>query len=176
MEESKLLDVYVKVRQHQKKITLGGSLPSVGLGARYGVSRFDIRDEFKWNGGVYLALKIPISSWGRTSLALKRSQIEIDKAEAIQKNLTEKLTLKLRKDYLELTSAWDAIQIAREQKEYEEYLYEQVRLNCENGYSTVADLLKSYSDLAKAEESYSTAVSDYVTALHAYIDCNGNEE
>ena len=51
----------------------------------------------------------------------------------------------MRKDYLELTSAWDAIQIARERKEYEEYLYEQVRLNCENGYSTVADLLKSYS-------------------------------
>ena len=172
MDESKLLDVYVKVRQHQKKITLGGSLPSVGLGARYGVSRFDIRDEFKWNGGVYLALKIPISSWGRTSLALQRSQIEIDKAEATQRDLTEKLTLKMRKDYLELTSAWDAIQIAREQKEYEEYLHEQARLNCENGYSTVADLLKSYSDLTKAEESYSTAVSDYITALHAYLEQN----
>ena len=78
----------------------------------------------------------------------------------------------MRKDYLELTSAWDAIQIAREQKEYEEYLHEQARLNCENGYSTVADLLKSYSDLTKAEESYSTAVSDYITALHAYLEQN----
>lgn len=176
MNESRLLDIYVKTRQHQKKITLGGSLPSVGLGARYGVSRFDIRDEFKWNGGVYLALKIPISSWGRTSLALKRNQIEIDKAEATQRDLTEKLTLKLRKDYLELTSAWDAMQIAKEQKDYEEYLHEQARLSCENGYSTVADLLKSYSDLAKAEESYSTAVSDYITALHAYLECTGSEE
>ena len=62
------------------------------------------------------------------------------------------------------------MQIAKEQKDYEEYLHEQVRLNCESGYSTVADLLKSYSDLAKAEESYSTAVSDYITALHAYLD------
>ena len=170
MGENKLLDLYVKVRQHQKKITLGGSLPSLGLGARYGLSRFDKRDNFKWNGGVYLTLRIPISSWGRTSLALQRNQIEIEKAEATQRDLREKLTLKMRKDYLELTSAWDAIQIARERKEYEEYLYEQVRLNCENGYSTVADLLKSYSELAKADESYSMAVSDYITALHAYLD------
>ena len=81
MGENTLLDLYVKVRQHQKKITLGCSLPSLGLGARYGLSRFDKRDNFKWNGGVYLTLRIPISSWGRTSLALQRNQIEIEKAD-----------------------------------------------------------------------------------------------
>ena len=78
------------------------------------------------------------------------------------------LLLRQRKFYLELTSAWDALTLARSQREYGQYLYDQAQVSFKSGYSTTTDLLQAYGNLTEQVERETVAIGDYLTALQVY--------
>ena len=168
LTETKLLELQVKAKKFDKKLTLGSTLPQIGLGVSYGYTRLFSPRPGRWNGMVFAAVSIPLTDWAKNSYKMQRQQTEIEKAEYDRDHLGEMLVLQQRKFFLELTSAWDALTLARSQKEYALYQYEQAKVQFEAGYTTTADLLQAYSGLSEATETESTALSDYLTALQVY--------
>ena len=168
VEEHQLLDLQVEAKQYQKKLTLGSTLPQVGIGFGYGYTRLSEVNPGRWNGAAFVAVQIPLSDWAKNSYAMKRQQTEIDKAVNDRNHLGDMLVLQQRKLYLELTSAWDALQLAISQQEYVEYLYQQAQLSYDSGYSTITDLLQAYTEVAQKQEGYCNALSDYITCLENY--------
>lgn len=168
MEERRLLDLQVEAARYEKKLTLGSTLPQIGLGFSYGYNRFMNTNPGNWNGTAFVIAQIPISDWAKNSYKMKQQQVAVEKALDERDHLSEMLILQQRKFYLELTSAWDALELARSQAEYSEYLYNQAKVNFDAGYITVAELLQVYSTLAEAQEAQMDALSDYLTALQVY--------
>jgi len=168
LEETRLLGLQVEAKKYEKKLTLGSTLPQLGLGFTYGYTRLSEFNNGRFNGSAFAVLQIPITDWAKNSYKMKRQQAEIEKAENDRDHLHEMLVLQQRKLYLELTSAWDALELAKSQKEYSDYLYQQAMLNHEAGYTTVTDLLQAYSNVASVSENYANAYSDYITALQVY--------
>ena len=168
LTETRLLDLQVKAAQFEKKIALGSTLPQIGLGVRYGFNRFFDTRPGRWNGLVFAAFSIPLTDWAANSYKMKRRQYDIEKAQYDREHLSEMLLLRQRKFYLELTSAWDALTLARSQREYGRYLYDQARVSYESGCSTTTDLLQAYGNLAEQVERETVALGDYLTALQVY--------
>jgi len=167
-QEHKLLDMQVMAKKYDKRLTLGAALPQLGVGATYGGSMYSTKRGWQDNAIVFVALRIPISDWAKTSFKMKQDQAAIDKAVNDRDHLNDMLVLQQRKFYLELTSAWDALELARSQKEYSQYLYDQALVSYESGYSTLTDLLQVYSNLSTMQENYCSAVGDYLSALQVY--------
>lgn len=168
MEESKLLELQIKAKEYEKKLTLGSVLPQVGVGFNYGWSEMNGLNSGRWNGAVFAAFQIPLTDWAKSSMKMQQDQLAIEKATNDRNHLMEMLVLQQRHFYLELTSAWDRLELAKEQKEYNEYMYEQAIHNYEAGFCTMTDLLQAYSNLAEADENYCNALSDYLVALQIY--------
>lgn len=167
-QEHRLLDVQVQAKKYDRKLTLGSALPMVGVGATYGTSLLSVKKGWQTNGIVFVALRVPITDWAKTSFKLRQQQVAIEKAENDRDHLQEMLVLQQRKFFLELTSAWDELQLARNQREYSQYLYDQAKISYEAGYSTITDLLQVYANLSKVQENYCSAVSAYLEALQVY--------
>ncbi len=168
LTETRLLDLQVQAKKFEKKLTLGSTLPQIGIGVNYGYTRIFTTNNGRWNGMVFAAFTVPLTDWAKNSYKLQRQQTEIDKAEYDRDHLGEMLVLQQRKFFLELTSAWDALALARKQKEYGAYQYEQARVQYEAGYTTTTELLQAYSYLAERVDAEADALSDYLTALQVY--------
>lgn len=168
LTETKLLDLQVKAKKFDKTLTLGSTLPQIGLGVSYGYTRLFSPRPGRWNGMVFASVSIPLTDWARNSYKMQRQQTEIDKAQYDRDHLGQMLVLQQRKFFLELTSAWDALTLSRSQKEYVLYQYEQAKVQYEAGYITASDLLQAYSSLSEATEAESNALSDYLAALQVY--------
>ncbi len=167
-QEHRLLEMQVQAKKYDKLLTMGAALPQIGIGATYGGSMYSTRRGWQDNATVFIALRIPITDWAKTSFKLRQNQVAIDKAVYERDHLNDMLVLQQRKFYLELTSAWDELELARSQKEYAEYLYEQALVSFDAGFTTVTDLLQVYSNLATNQENYCNAIADYLSALQVY--------
>ena len=174
LEESRLLSMRVDALETSRRITLGGALPQVGIGASYGYNHI-VDHDGRWNGSVYAGVSVPITGWGRTAQKLKRNQASIDKAIIDRDHYQDMLVLLLRKYYMELESAWDAMNLAKSQLDRSEYLYEQAQVSYDAGYSTIAELLQVYANLFEAEDKWSESVGDYMEALQAYVGRTSEE-
>lgn len=168
LDETQLLDLQIEAKKFEKKLTIGSSLPQIGIGLTYGYTRLSEINPGRWNGTVFAAVQIPLSDWVRNTYKLQQQQADLEKAVNDRDHLGRMLVLQQRKLFFDLTSAWDDMQLAKTQAEYHQYLYDQARLNYETGYSTVTDMLMAYGDLAEAQENYCTSVGSYLTALQAY--------
>ena len=168
LAETRLLDIQVKAKRFEKKLTMGSTLPQIGLGVNYGFNRFFQNTPGRWNGMVFVAFSIPLTDWAANSYKMQRQQYDIDKAEYDKEHYHEMLLLRQRKFYLELTSAWDALTLARSQREYGQYLYDQAQVSFKSGYSTTTDLLQAYGNLTEQVERETVALGDYLTALQVY--------
>lgn len=168
LEETHLLDLQIEAKKFEKKLTIGSSLPQIGIGLTYGYTRLSEINPGKWNGTIFAAVQIPISDWAKNSYKLQQQQADLEKAVNDREHLGQMLILQQRKLYFDLTSAWDDMQLAKAQTEYYRHLYDQACLNYESGYTTVTDMLKAYGDLAEAQENYCTSAGNYLTALQSY--------
>lgn len=168
MEESRLLELQIKAKQYEKKLTLGGVLPQVGVGFTYGYTEMNGLNSGRWNGSMFAAFQVPLTDWAKSSMKMQQDQVAIEKATNDRNHMVEMLILQQRQFYLELTSAWDRLELARSQKDYNLYMYDQAMLNYEAGYNTMTDVLQAYSNLAEVNENYCNALSDYLLALQIY--------
>lgn len=167
-EESQLLELQIEAKRFEKKLTVGETLPQVGLGVIYGYTRLSEHNPGRLNGSVFAMVQIPISDWAKNSFKMQRQQVDIDKAILDRDYLHKMLVLQQRKLYFDLTSAWDALELARTQQDYNQCLYNQAKVNFEAGYTTVTDMLQAYSTLSESSENYSSALSAYLAALQIY--------
>ena len=163
--ETELLDAMVEAKRLEKKLALGEYLPSAGIGISYGYSNF-MNSNFNAIG--LATISIPISSWGKGSMKLKRLNNEIQKAVNEKEYLTSQLLLQARQLWLNMNVAWEQMKVAEENLEFaQKSVYNQMsRFNA--GLVPISDVLMNQTALFEATENLITKQIEYSKALTAY--------
>ena len=79
LPEEELLDMQVRAKELERRMTIGEALPSVMLGATYGYSHLNNRSQM--NGVAGVMVNIPITDWGKTARKMQRQQAGIEMAK-----------------------------------------------------------------------------------------------
>ena len=166
MEESKLLDLQVKAKKLEKKMSVGECLPQIAVGATAGYS--DFYDKMKFNSIAFATLQIPLSDWGKTSRKAKRLETEIQKAENEREYLNTQLRLLIDKQWMELDAAYDQWQLSGQSLESSRKLYDYAVSDYAAGLIPLQDLLQAESQYRKASSEHTDALIEYRNAIVAY--------
>ncbi|MCD8312864.1 MAG: TolC family protein [Bacteroidales bacterium] len=172
-EESRLLDLQVKSKEYEKRMTRGEVLPQLGVGAAYGYGNLVLHSE--WNGAVFGTLQIPISDWGKYSKKIKRQDYELQKAQNERDYLNDRLLLQVRQLWLNVTVAWDKAQIAEEGVEMARTSVDQLTSSYRAGLIPLSDLLKAQTDLQQNADALVDARIAYRNALTSYLNLTSGE-
>lgn len=165
LDENRLLDMSVEAKRLEKRLALGEALPSVGIGASYGYNRL-INSNF--NGAVYAMVQIPLSDWGKVSRKVQRQDYQLRKAQNERDYLSAQLTLQIRQLWLNLTTAWDQLQLAEEAEETARQTVARLSAHYSAGLIPLSELLQAQSSLRESAESRLAAQIVYTQSLTAY--------
>ncbi|MCI2081710.1 MAG: TolC family protein [Bacteroidales bacterium] len=166
MDENRLLELSVDAKKLEKRIALGESLPQVGLGASYGYGHL-IGDP-RTNGVVFATVKIPITDWAKTYNKVRRYGYEVQKAVNEKEYLDNQLILQVRQLWVNLTCAWDQLQVAKESVSVAEQTVRQLSTRYEAGLVPVSDLLEAQTELRSAQNKLTDEEIAYCLALTKY--------
>ena len=108
--ESHLLDLSLKAEDLKKKMTLGEALPSLMVGGS--TSYHTIFENSKPNAMVFAVLQVPITDWHKTSIRLKKHDLNTEMAENTRRDLTEKMQLQTNQAWFNLEQSWLRITMA----------------------------------------------------------------
>ena len=109
--ESHLLDLSLKAEDLKKKMTLGEALPSLMIGGS--ASYNTIFENSKPNALVFAMLQVPITDWHKTSIKLKKHNLDVEMAENTRRDLTEKMQLQTNQAWFNLEQSWLRISMAQ---------------------------------------------------------------
>ena len=109
--ESHLLDLSLKAEDLKKKMTLGEALPSLMIGGS--ASYNTIFENPKPNALVFAMLQVPITDWHKTSIKLKKHDLDAEIAENTRRDLTEKMQLQTNQAWFNLEQSWLRISMAQ---------------------------------------------------------------
>lgn len=166
MEESKLLDLQVRAKKLEKKMSIGECLPQLALGATAGYS--DLYDKPRFNTIAFATLQIPLSDWGKTSRKAKRLETEIQKAENERDYLGRQLHLMVDKLWMELDAAYDQWQLKQQNLENSRKLYDYAAADYSAGLIPLQDFLQAESRYNQACTENADALMEYRNAIVAY--------
>lgn len=169
-EEARLLELQLKARHLEKRMTMGEALPTIGLGASAGYGRY-IGDGSA-NAMVFAVIKVPISDWGKTSLKMRRQKLQIRKAENEKDFLDNQLVLRTRQRWSELEIAWEQLQLSEENVLYAREEMRRSEVSLEAGLCTMSQLLEAQMTLKQAQDGLIDDRIAYKTALSEYLAGN----
>lgn len=168
--ENDLLEMNIRAEELRKKITIGETLPHIGIGAIGGVSNYF--NQFNWNVVGMLSVSIPLTGWGETAHKIKEHNLRIEKARQMQQDLSSKMSLQNEQAYDLLT---ESIQLMLQHESAEEMAkdnYELSLMNYEAGRTTMSELLESQTLLLQAQNAYTDACINYRSALRKFKALN----
>jgi outer membrane protein TolC len=171
--EYQLLGKQVEAANLQKKLAVGQNLPSVAVGVGY--NYHNLLDNNHTFGMVFATVSVPISDWWGGSHAIKRRQIEHQKAVEQLENNAQLLTIRMQ-------SAWNGVEESYQQlllsqrsiKQAEENL----RLNrnyYRAGTSKMSDFLEAQLLYQQALDRRTDAFTDYQNKLLEYHQAIGGQ-
>ncbi|MGN1220094.1 MAG: TolC family protein [Candidatus Cryptobacteroides sp.] len=167
-EQSQLLSLNVESYRVKKQMAIGEALPQVGLGASYGYGRM-IGDRGRWNGVVFLSVKIPLTDYWKSSCKMKQYGNEALKAENDRVYLNEQIVLELRKLWEDMISTYDQMQIESDALSLAEIQESRTMDLYRSGQSTLSDVLSARTDTRLALDNLTDARIAYSNALSAYL-------
>ncbi|MGM9753404.1 MAG: TolC family protein [Candidatus Cryptobacteroides sp.] len=167
MAESRLLEMQVEAKILQKKITLGESLPQLAVGA--GASYSNYVNEFKPNAMAFVMLQIPISDWGKQAHKLRRAENDVQKARNDKEYLDKQLILKAQALWVQMSSAWDELEVLMENSREAQETYERLSLEHGAGLSDTPTLLQAQINARQAKDAAIDAQIAYRSAVDAYL-------
>jgi len=165
--ESQLLEANIRYQQLMRKLTLGESLPHIGLGVTGGYSNFFEKDRL--NGIAFAFITIPLTKWGETSHQLKQYDLRIRQAEMMQSDLSAKMNLQNLQAYNKMTEAAKLAEQHRSAAELAQDNYNLALMNYRAGVMTMSELLEAEALLMLAQNSLTDARINYLTALRKYM-------
>ena len=165
--EARLLELQLSAKELEKKMILGESLPTIGLGASAGYGRYVGDGSF--NGIVYAMLKVPISDWGKNSRKLQRQETEVLKARNEKEYLDAQLILRSRQLWLELELAWEQLLLSEENVAFVGDELSRCQSSFEAGLVTLSELMQAQTALRQAQDSLTDDRIAYRTAIAEYL-------
>lgn len=166
LEETRLLDMSVQAKKMEKRMTLGEALPSIAVGASYGYSQ--VVNE-RLNGNVFAMVRIPITDWGKVSRKMQRQEYEIRKADNDREYLSVQLQLQIRQLWMNLTSSWEQLEVARLGVELARKTEERFAVQYEAGMVSISELLQAQTALNQSKDNLVDKSIDYKNALTEYL-------
>lgn len=165
LDEARLLDLSVEAKRLERRMTLGEALPQIAVGASYGYSEL-VNQNF--NGNVFAMVQIPISDWGKVSRKLKRQEYQIEKAANDREYLSSQLVLQVRQLWMNVTSAWDQIQVSSESVDLARNGMEISMANYNAGLIPLSELLQAQTAYRQACDTHTDRCIAYRQALTEY--------
>ena len=169
--EQRLLQLQVDAENLRKKLTLGETLPQVGVGgtAFYG----NLVRKYKFNAIALAQVSIPLTQWWETSHKLKEHDIAIREAELMQQDLTEKMGLQVSQAYNQMVEAEALMQSDKAALDMAKENYRLAELNYRAGMNTITDVLEAHALLLQAKNAITDRQITYLTARRRYCDLSG---
>ena len=164
--ESHLLDLSLKAEDLKKKMTLGEALPSLMVGGS--TSYHTIFDNSKPNAMVFAVLQVPITDWHKTSIKLKKHDLDTEMAENTRRDLTEKMQLQTNQAWFNLEQSWLRISMAETALRDAEANLKVTEDYYEAGLVALSDLLEAQTLLKQSRDELTDSRVEYRINLVAY--------
>ena len=164
--EYQLLDKQVETAGIQKKMAIGQNLPTVALGAGYDYHNL-LGNDHKF-GMVFVTVSVPISGWWGGSHAIKRKNIEYQKAVNQMADRSDMLKIKMQKAWDDVNTSYRQLEIAHRSIEQAK---ENLRLNRDYykaGTTKMSDLLEAQMLYQQACDKRADTYADYQNKLLEY--------
>jgi outer membrane protein TolC len=169
--EHRLLQLQVDAENLRRKLTLGETLPQVGIGGAFIYG--NLVRKYKGNAIALAQVSIPLTQWWETSHKLKEHDIVIREAELMQKDLTEKMTLQVQQAYNQMVEAHALMQSDKAALDMAKENYRLAELNYRAGMNTITDVLEAHALLLQAKNAITDRQITYLTARRRYQDLSG---
>ena len=169
--EYQLLNKQVEAATLQKKMAIGDNMPTVAVGAGYNYHNLLGND--RTFAMVFATVNIPISSWWGGSHAVKRKEIEQQKAIDQLADNSELLIIKMQKGWNDVVEAYQQLGIAQRSIEQAK---ENLRLQSDYykaGISTMSNLLEAQTLYQQSLDKHTDAVADYHNKILVYKQAVG---
>ena len=167
--EMQLLEMNIRYNQLNRRLTLGESLPHLGIGITGGYNNFF--NQHRWNAIAFMSLSIPLTGWGETAHKLRQHDLKIQ-AELMQQDLGEKMSLQNRQIYDQLIEALKLMEQHRSSCVLAQDNYRISLMNYEAGVGTMTELMESEALLMQAENAYTDARITYLSAQRKFEEYN----
>ena len=168
--EMQLLEMNIRYNQLNRRLTLGESLPHLGIGITGGYN--NIFNQHRWNAIAFMSLSIPLTGWGETAHKLRQHDLKIQQAELMQQDLGEKMSLQNRQIYDQLIEALKLMEQHRSSCVLAQDNYRISLMNYEAGVGTMTELMESEALLMQAENAYTDARITYLSAQRKFEEYN----
>lgn len=168
--EMQLLEMNIRYNQLNRHLTLGESLPHLGIGITGGYNNFF--NQHRWNAIAFMSLSIPLTGWGETAHKLRQHDLKIQQAELMQQDLGEKMSLQNRQIYDQLIEALKLMEQHRSSCVLAQDNYRISLMNYEAGVGTMTELMESEALLMQAENAYTDARITYLSAQRKFEEYN----
>jgi outer membrane protein TolC len=169
--EYQLLNKQVEATKLQKKMEIGKTLPTVGVGAGY--NYHNLLDNNHSFAMVFATVSVPISDWWGGSHAIKRKKIAQQQAEEQLANNSELLKIRMQ-------NAWNNVEESRQQLQIAQRSIEQAKENLrlnrdyyKAGTSKMSDLLEAQLLYQQSLDRRTDAYADYQNKLIEYRQATG---
>ena len=170
--ESHLLDLSLKAEDLKKKMTLGETLPSLMVGGS--ASYHTIFDNTKPNAMVFAVLQVPITDWHKTSIKLKKHNLDTEIAENTRRDLTEKMELQTNQAWFNLEQSWLRITMAQTSLKDAEANLKITQDYYEAGLVTLSDVLEAQTLLKQSRDELIDSRVEYRINLVTYRQLTGH--
>ena len=169
--ECHLLDLSIEAEDLKKKMTLGEALPSLLVGGS--ASYHTILKNPKPNAMVFAVLQVPITDWHKTSIKLKKHNLDTEIAENTRRDLSEKMELQTNQAWFNLEQSWLRISMAQSALKDAEANMKITDDYYEAGLVTLSDVLEAQTLLKKSRDELTDSRVEYRISLVTYKQLTG---
>ena len=164
--ESHLLDLSIEAEKLKKKMTLGEALPSLLVGGS--TSYHTIFENTKPNAMVFAVLQVPITDWHKTSIKLKKHNLDSEIAENTRRDLTEKMEMQTNQAWFNLEQSWLRITMAQTALNDAEANLKITEDYYEAGLVALSDVLEAQTLLKQSRDELTDSRVEYRINLVRY--------
>ncbi|MBP5796737.1 MAG: TolC family protein [Bacteroidales bacterium] len=170
--ERRLLQLQIEAETFYKKLTIGETLPQVGVGSMASYGNITGRSQF--NTILFATVMVPLTKWWETSHKLKEHDIKIREAELMQEDLNGMMDLQEKQAYNQMVEAEALLRSDRVAFEMAQENSRLATLNYRAGMNTIADVLEANALLLQAQNAITDRQITYASARRKYHDLTGN--
>ncbi len=169
--ECRLLDLSIEAEDLKKKMTLGEALPFLLVGGS--ASYHTIFKDPKPNAMVFAVLQVPITDWHKTSIKLKKHNLDLEIAENTRRDLSEKMELQTNQAWFNLEQSWLRISMAQSALKDAEANMKITDDYYEAGLVALSDVLEAQTLLKKSRDELTDSRVEYRVNLVKYKQLTG---
>lgn len=169
--ERRLLQLQIEAETFYKKLTIGETLPQVGIGtlASYG----NLTSKTKFNAILFASATVPLTKWWETSHKLKEHNIKIREAELMKEDLNGMMDLQEKQAYNQMIEAEALLRSDRAALDMAQENSRLANLNYRAGMNTITDVLEANALLLQAQNAITDRQITYASARRRYHDLTG---